>query len=156
MYRRPETQLARPEADDNPLTVTPKLEEWHPDALMSFTTAMHKTLPNGKNREFFAELRRELSRFSSPGFPATNETIVLHPILLKFADSPIIIDPATIKPNVQVIVSSHNSPNAFRANTKVHSGFVTLFDNESELITYKEAYKRLKLPTIASLTIKMT
>ena len=152
MYRR--DQFARPEVEDNPLMERPKLDEWHPDALLSFVNAMHRTLPNGKNREFFSELRRELSRFATSSI--STDSIVLHPILLKFSDSPIIIDPSLIKPGVQVLVSSNNSPNAFRATTKVNSSFVTLFDDGLEVITYRDAYKKLRLPTIGLLNIKMT
>jgi hypothetical protein len=151
MFRRPETQLARPEVDDDPLAERPKLNEWSPNVLYAMINSMYQTLPNGKNKELFKELRRELSRYSDQN--TSNSVLVIQPMLMKFADAPILLSPSSIRTGIQVTISSNDSDNAFMANTRLQSGFLTLYDNENELITYRIAYKKLRLQSIAPLTV---
>jgi len=125
---------------------------WDQYQLADLASAMSRSLPEGKTKQFFDSLRNELEL----GIPLTSGTeYLLPPMSNKDAGAVILIEntPGSQPPSTATIMTKDGSRN-FDIPVVEQKGFL-IFSDQSNPLTYREAYRRLGLSSIASLKIRL-
>ena len=153
--------FSRPNNFSRPVTVsangnsTVSDKNWSREQVSSFLNGIVSNLPEGKSRQFFQQVQRELnSGFSSN----RGYEVILQPISSKNYNTPIIIDKLSL-PDISLsepaVFSNRDQSRSFEIPIQIQDKFLIFpdADSKNQVLTYQEAYTRLGLSSIGALKV---